>query len=317
VTDRPADSASDPANPAVLPKPPRTVRYALMAIIAQVAFTVLDAALVWGYKSQITTWLIDGNKALDAKSKSKRPVDTYLPGSAKLTKDVHDFRVNTLTHALIIGALFAVAALSIWRGRAIAKWLYIAASVVFSVTGVFAFTSTLPFLLNLTIFLAAAASVVGIVLLILPESARYFASTKALRPPPASARAGRPAPTGADAPPRPAGLRGLFAPPPPRAPRTAPAAGAPRPAGLRGLFAPPPPRTPATPAVDLTNSPNARPSKRRSTTDASAVLDDAVTATDSTENVGRGKPKARVTGPEAPAAPGAPAARSRGKSRRN
>jgi hypothetical protein len=277
-------------------KPPRTVELAIMAAGAQILFTAVRAVLVWGYSSQWAALLIKANNDLKVGNKSKKA--NYTLGSSAVNHDLHQYRINVTVQSLLVCVLIALAAYAFWRGRGIARWLYIAASVVFTLGGITAIAASGPRLANLVAFIAAVAAILGTVLLLLPESARFFAAVKALRMPPGTAAA-RPAAA------RPAGLRGLFA-PPPRPDRNVARGGAP----TRGAGA----------TANNTNG-KRKPAATRAVT--------APAAADKPSSPSRGKPKARVTNPDVPAADasgaggaggtssdaGAPA-RGRGKSRK-
>ena len=154
--------------------------------------------------------------------------------------------------------------------------------MIFSIyVGVSRLAAGPPVVPNALSFVVALAAIAAIVLLTLAPSMRFFAAVKAARPP--------------------VPLRG------------AAGTGAPRPAGFRGLFAPPPPREPRA----TVTRPSRRPADTRpATRPAGAAADDG-----STSSNGRGKPKARTgapgieTGPAADSSTDAPA-RGRGKSRR-
>ena len=114
----------------VRPQPPNVVKYGVWAIALQILLTLVTAALLWGYTSQLGQLLIKSNSKLKSTDKNKRPVATYLPGSSQLTKDLHDYRISVTFHAIIVCVLFAIAAYAIWRGLGLAKWLYIVSAVV-------------------------------------------------------------------------------------------------------------------------------------------------------------------------------------------
>jgi hypothetical protein len=276
------------------PKPPRTVELAIMAACAQILFTAVRAVLVWAYSSQWAELLIKANNDLKAGNKSKK--SNYTLGSSAVNHDLHQYRINVTIQSLLVCVLIGLAAYAFWRGRGIARWLYIAASVVFTLSGITAIASSGPRLANLVAFIAALAAIAGTVLLVLPESARFFAAVKALRMPPgAAAAAARPAG-------RTGGLRGLFAPPPPRADRNA-ARGA---AATRG-------------APSNSTNGKRKPAATRAVTPPAVP---AASAADKPNGASRGKPKARVTNPDPSSADasGAPSdaapARGRGKSRK-
>lgn len=264
------------------PQPPPTIRYAIIAIALQVLLTFITAALLWGYTSQLSQLLIKANNDLKSTDKNKRPEATYIPGSSQLIKDLHSYRTGVTEHAVLVGVLVVFLAFGIWRGIGIARWLYIASTLFFeTVFGLAALGADGPQLTNTLSFLVALLAVAAIIMLILPESGRYFAAVKAMRVPVNRV-------VGGTAAPRPAGLRGLFAPPPPREPRARPV----RPATIRP---------------------------------AGAGAANSGAGLDGGESTGRGKPKARTgaptvdgagTGP-APEVSAPSAGRQRGKSRRS
>jgi len=267
---------------AARPQPPNVVKYAVWAIGLQILLTLVTAALLWGYTSQLGQVLINSNRKLSSTDKNKRSIDTYLVGSVQLTKDLHDYRINVTRNAILVSVLFAIAVFAIWRGLGLAKWLYIVAAAFFSLVGIAAIAAPGPKLPNTLSFLVALSAIVAIVLLLLPKSSLFFAATKAARVPPA--RAGVGAPGAASGAARPTGLRALFAPPPPRQPRP----GAIKPSGRR-------------------TSASTRPVTRRA--GAASIASDGTN--------GRAKPKARTTGEvEAELDTDSTPARGRGKSRR-
>jgi hypothetical protein len=287
VTDK-AHETSDGANARigagpVRIAPPQTIRLAVLAMGVQIFLTLVATALLWGYTSDLSKQLIKSNKALKVTDKHRKNPDTYLAGTSALMHDLHVYRQQTTFQALIACALFALAAYAIWRGSGMARWLYTASAVIFSIyVGVSRLAAGPPVVPNALSFVVALAAIAAIVLLTLAPSLRFFAAVKAARPP--------------------APLRG------------AAGSGAPRPAGFRGLFAPPPPREPRAPAT----RPSRRPADTRPATRAAgAAADDG-----STSSNGRGKPKARTGAPGvdvssdvAESGEDTPA-RGRGKSRR-
>ncbi len=199
-----------PGRPAsVRLQPPRLIKYAAYSIIAQVVLTFVTSLLLLGYTSQLTSLLISANSKLKDTDKSKRPVATYLAGSSQVVKDLHSYREGVIQHAVLIGILFVLAAYAIWRGMGLARWLYIITAVLFPIfTGVAAVSSQGPALTNALSFVTGLVALLSVVLLLMPESVRYIAAVKAVRTPPLA--------EGQAPPPRPPGLRGLFAPAPPR-----------------------------------------------------------------------------------------------------
>lgn len=282
------------------PKPPRTVLYATVAIIVGEVISLLTSATLWLTTSFAVDSVIDNNnRLLRDHSKSAVPAADYGRNSKAVADDVHSFRISQTTWGLLFAVVFVLLAYSIYRGRGGYRWVYIVLACVplfwfAPLWGLTAIGSGGP--VNVLLVLRGVATLVAVLALFLPTSIRYFMQTKALRVPPA----GR-VPAGA-AGPRPAGLRGLFAPVPPRDARTATTRPtATRTSGRRKL---------------ADTRPVTRPAGSAANTGADTGAD--------TESTGRGKPKARTGAPGIDTATiaassepaGVAAGRSRGKSRR-
>jgi hypothetical protein len=117
----------------------------------------------------------------------------------------------------LVAVLLTLVIYLILKGRGFVRWLYIAMIFFILGGGIAApWVGDNPSVINICQFVVSLLAFVTIALLLLNESTKYFAEIKGVRPAPASARTGS-----GSAPARPPGLRGLFAPPPPREPRTA------------------------------------------------------------------------------------------------
>ena len=255
---------------------PRAVQAASVAIVVQVGLSLLSAALWWGYTSeQGQQWVAANNRLANSNKDKKSPYT-----AAEIAHDLHSFRLNVTIDSVVIAVLFLLAVRNIRRGRGGARWLYVAASVFFSVGRIGGLQASGPKVPNVVGFLVAVAAIVAVVLLFFPESAKFFGAVKAQRLAAIQATRGEGA-----APPRPAGLRGRFAPPPPREPRSgATSARKPGPARKPAPVRKPATVRPATPAG----------SSRRKSKGRGAALDPTVPiAADAAEptasNRGRGK----------------------------
>jgi hypothetical protein len=290
---------------------------AIAAAIVQLILTLIRVGTVWTSSAEWKQYLVTTNNNLKAGNKNKKT--NYTLDSPAVSHDLHSLHTGITGQSLLVVVAVALCAYAFWRGRGIARWLYIIASLFFSGTGITALSASSPKAFNVTWFLSAVAALIGIVLLIMPSSARYFAATKALRLPPASARAGAGAAgaaggAGGAVPPRPPGLRGLFAPPPPRAPR-APAA---RPAAANTD----PPGTGSSGTGAKRKPAATRPANKAGPSGSGNTggPGGAAGGAGKSDVAARGKPKARSGADattDAPVASSeAPPARARGKSRR-
>jgi hypothetical protein len=270
--------------------------YATAAIVVGEVISLLTSITLWVTTSFAVDSVIDNNnRLLRDHSKSAVPAANYGRNSKAVAHDVHSFRISQTTWGLLFAVVFILLAYSIWRGRGGYRWVYIVLACVplfwfAPLWGLTAIGSGGP--VNVLLVLRGIATLIAVVSLFLPSSIRYFVATKAERVPAAARAAG----AGAGA--RPAGLRGLFGPVPPRGVRT----------------------TDTRPTATRTSGRR----KPADTRPATRPAGSAVGTGGDTESTGRGKPKARTGAPGVDTATiaassepaGVAAGRSRGKSRR-
>lgn len=182
------------------PQPPKipiplTIHLATIAIAVQIVFTLVRALALRGYSSQLTSWLIDMNH------KAKNPVKDY--NATRVAHDLAQLRSGALIQALVLSAALAILAFSLRRARGAsgARWALIIILVLTSGPLAVVPVSGWPLLPKAAGVGMGVASIVVIVLILLPASMAYFRACKeATRP--------------AGAAPRP-GLAALFRPRPP------------------------------------------------------------------------------------------------------
>jgi hypothetical protein len=178
----------------VVPRP-RTVTAATAAVGALIVLSLAEAVSMFGFTAQLSDLFAKNN------AKASKPKNPY--GPSQIAHDLHQYRVSTLVQALVVALAmsFLVVAIRRVRSASVARWALIVVMVLTSGLGGLIPINGLPALANVLRALMGLASLAAIVLLLLPESSRYFKACKAALNP-------------AGAPPRP-GLRDLFAPRPP------------------------------------------------------------------------------------------------------
>jgi hypothetical protein len=196
MTKAPADD-----KPPEVPRPPRTINLVIAAVCAQVAFTVVRIASMFGSTAQWDRLLVHEN------NKAKKPVHPY--GPAQIADDLHRLRVTNVVQGAVIAAALLVLALLLRRAgtATMSRWALVVVMLVtfapFSVVP----AHGLPVVTQVAGVLSGAAAIVAIVALFLPESRAYFKALAAVR----LAASGRTAPPtrglGALFGPRPAGVR--------------------------------------------------------------------------------------------------------------
>lgn len=297
--------------------PPRMINLAFGAVIANVALSIVNSAMLWGFQSYLREQLIKSN------NKAKKPKNYSLTdpqGLHNLNKDLHSGLTVGMVQTLIFGFLLVLLALNFRRGKGWARWatMLVLIIVVQAPFRLLSLGGGGPVLLHLMSALIGITSVVAIVLLVLPESSAYFAKVR-----------------GATAGSRP-GLRDLFAPrprggvdgAPGASPRPAPASARNR-ASARSQVSTRAAQTKATPPADATATAQRTPAtaQRKPTAAGQAkppTVQGKPTAAAQTpasqEKRPRAKARARVdvTAPAPPSgsAPTSGTAKSRGKSRK-
>jgi hypothetical protein len=186
--------SSDEPTPPEAPTLPRTVKLVIVAVCAEVFFSLIRAVSMFGYTGQLKRLLVDTNK--DA----KHPKNPYT--TTDIANDLHSVRVNGLWQGIIVAVALLLLAYSL-RKTATASVTRWALLIVMIMTGG-PFTvipaKGLPVVPQVALVLAGLASITAIVLLFMPDSRAYFKAQ-------AAARSG--ASVAAGMPPRP-GLGSLF-----------------------------------------------------------------------------------------------------------
>ena len=208
------DDVTGPAKqgPSVSDKPPRprSVQLATVAVGAQLLFALLYAGLSWGFNDQIRKLIVDANAKA---SHPKVLCDvSQVSGCLDVTKQLHTFRLATTQSSILISILVVLLTVMFRRGSGTGRWIFVALCVIGGQLGfagtplqLLVVTSNLPKAMGVAATLSALASIVAIVLLVVPSSARWFREVKLVTNPGAAQR--------------PAGLAGLFG---PRRPITTP-----------------------------------------------------------------------------------------------
>jgi hypothetical protein len=173
-------------------------------MVANVALSVLNGVMLWGFGNYLRGQLVDSNNKLKPSDKNKKGDYnlTSPQGLSKVNHDLHNFLVSNLLQAVIFGFLLMLLAVNFRRGKGWARWaaILVLFLVVRSPFRLLGLGGDAPVAVRLVSALIGLTGVAVVVLLVLPESARYFAAVRA-------ANAGS-RPSGA----APVGLRGMFAP---------------------------------------------------------------------------------------------------------
>jgi hypothetical protein len=166
-------SSADSAKPTP-PTPPRTINLAIAAVCAQVLFTMIRVASMYGYTDQLSALLVKSNR--DA----KHPKNPY--GPSQIAHDLHQVRTNSLLQGLVVGVALLLLAYSLRRSSAgITRWALLIVMVMtggpFSIIPARGF----PVVPQTMAVLAGAASIVTIVMLFMPDSRQYFRAVSTRR----------------------------------------------------------------------------------------------------------------------------------------
>jgi hypothetical protein len=197
--------------------PPRTIVAAFVATIASAVLSVVSAALWWGYQEYLRNEFVKANSKLKPTDKNfKKDYDPNTASGLKnINHDVHNWLMSGLVQSLVFGLAIVLVALSVRRGKNWARWLLL---VLFAIPllptaapyRLLTIAGSAPALTRVASALVGITGLAVVVLLLVPESSRYFAAVRAEQ---LGEGAGSAAPTG---------LRGLFT------PRVPPGAGASR-----------------------------------------------------------------------------------------
>jgi hypothetical protein len=184
--------------------PPRTVILAFGALVANVALSVVNAVMLWGFTDYLRGQFVKANDKLKVTDKNKDK--DYTP--KEVNHDVHSFLTSHLVQAAVFGLAMVLFAVNFRRGKGWARWFTVGLLVVpvlptASAWQLAGLGGDGPGLVRSMSALLGLTAIAVIVLLMVPESARYFAAVRA-------ANAGASGTSGA----APVGLRGMFTPRP-------------------------------------------------------------------------------------------------------
>jgi hypothetical protein len=166
------------------PQRPPSVDRAFWAALVWVSLSVLTVLIEWAHRSYLRKLLLDYNK----NATKKQDYST----TAKLDHAVNSYTLTQLIVTILLSFLITLTALQMRRGRGWARWvlLAVAAIPIFGVGVVQQLLRGLvlsaPILVKVSIVAAGLASLAVVILLLMPDTSRYFAS---LRP---AATGGRP-----------------------------------------------------------------------------------------------------------------------------
>ena len=243
--------------------PPRTVILAFGALVANVALSVVNAVMLWAFTDYLRGQFIKANNKLKVTDKNKDK--DYTP--KEVNHDVHSFLTSHLVQAAVFGLAMVLFAINFRRGKGWARWFTVGLLVVpvlptASAWQLAGLGGNGPGLVRAMSALLGLTALTVVVLLMVPESARYFAAVRAANTG-ASGRSGA----------APVGLRGMFTPrprpsvkpdagPPPSPPQKRAAPSGQTRAAPSGQTKPAAPRAKARTSAEAAAKPNA-PAKNR------------------------------------------------------
>jgi hypothetical protein len=184
-------------------RPPRTIVAAFVATIAATVLSVASAALWWGYQNYLRNEFVKANNKLKPTDKNYKK--DYTVTSHAVHHDVHNWLMSGLFQSLVFGLAVVLVAVNMRRGKSWARWLLL---ILFAIPllptaapyRLLTIAGGAPALTRVASALTGLAGLAVIVLLLVPESMRYFAAVRAQQ---MGDRDESAAPTG---------LRGLFMP---------------------------------------------------------------------------------------------------------
>jgi hypothetical protein len=176
-------NAAQPTGPA--PALPRTMQLALGAIILQIVASIVRAVSMRGDTAQFEQWLFDTNK------KAKKPKSPYsldpsdTKGFAALTHDLHTVRSSAMLQAVVIGIALVLLLLVLRRVRSAGMGRIALIVITVLTEGPFYVIPThgWPALPKAVSVIYGLASILSVVLLLLPQSNEYFRACKRLSTP--------------------------------------------------------------------------------------------------------------------------------------
>jgi hypothetical protein len=163
-------------------RPPRTIVAAFVATIAAVGLSVVSAALWWGYQNYLRHEFVKANAKLKPTDKNFKK--DYTVTSHAVNHDVHNWLTSGLVQSLLFGLALVLVAVNMRRGKSWARWLLL---ILFAIPllptaapyRLLTIAGSAPALTRVTGALTGLAGLAVIVLLVMPESSRYFAAVRA------------------------------------------------------------------------------------------------------------------------------------------
>jgi hypothetical protein len=158
------------------PQRPPSVDRAFWAAVVWVSLSVLTVLVEWANRSYLRQLLLDYNK----NATKKQDYST----TAKLDHAVNSYTLTQLIVTILLGFLIMLTALQMRRGRGWARWVLLAVAVI-PIFGVGVVQQLLrglladaPILVKATIVAAGLAALAVVILLLLPDTSRYFAALR-------------------------------------------------------------------------------------------------------------------------------------------
>jgi len=222
--------------------PPRTIVAAFALTIAHVVLSIVNSAMLWGYQDYLRGQLVkSNNKLIDKHDKKAKDYTSPEHGLHNLNHDLHSGLNVGLIQIAVFSLLVLLLAVNFRKGRGWARWaeILVLVIVVQAPFRLFNLGGDAPLLMRGVSALVGLTGIAVIVLLVVPESSRYFAGVRGVR---VGDRA-----SGAAS----MGFRGLFG------PRTPPSDDDASP--TKTTAAKPTPTRPARPARAVQTRPAARP----------------------------------------------------------
>jgi hypothetical protein len=185
-----ARNAATPSTPS--PALPRTMQLAMGAIVLQIVAGLVRAVSMRGHTAQFEQWLFDTNKKAK-KPKSPYSLDpTNTKGFAALTHDLHTVRSTAMLQAIVIGIALVLLVFVLRRVRSAGMGRIALIVITVLTEGPFYVIPThgWPSMPKTFSVIYGLASILTIILLLMPASNEYFRACKLIANPNGPARGG-------------------------------------------------------------------------------------------------------------------------------
>lgn len=160
---------------------PRAVKWALWATLAWAGFTMLSALALFAERPFLRQALVDAN------AKAKAPIADYT--GAKVTHDVSRVLTGGTLQSVLVIVILVMLGLFMYRGRGWARWALLGFATVLPIivpVGLGVIIQLLgginldaPWRYKAPLIAAGSSALVVAILLVLPETTRWFASLRA------------------------------------------------------------------------------------------------------------------------------------------